>query len=142
MHHDLWAIAQRIDDAFHARDLDGIAAHWADDIVYEAPGISLKGIAARRAAEQVWLDAFPDARVSVRSHRIDGDNIIIESTVRGTHAGSLNAGGMTIPPTGKTISGEYAVFLQFRDGKIVKQRIYFDRLKLMQDIGLIPSQEP
>lgn len=141
MNHDLWAIAQRIDDAFHARDLDGIAAYWADDIQYDAPGVSLQGIPARRIAEQVWFDAFPDARIIVRSHRVEGDSIIIESTMTGTHSGTLQAGGMTIPPTGKAISGEYAVFLQFRDGKIAKQRIYFDRLKLMQDIGLIPNPE-
>jgi ketosteroid isomerase-like protein len=141
MSHDLWAIAQRIDDAFHARDLDGIAAHWADDIVYEAPGVSLQGIPARRIAEQVWFDAFPDAHITVRAHRVDGDSLIIESTMQGTHTGPLQAGGMTIPPTGKTISGEYAVFLWFRGGKIARQRIYFDRLKLMQDIGLIPNAE-
>lgn len=141
MSFDYWAIAQRIDDAFHARDLDGIAAYWAEDIEYDAPGVSLRGIPARRVAEQVWFDAFPDARISVRSHRIEGDQLIIESTITGTHQGPLQAGGMTIPPTGKSISGEYAVFLTFRNGKIAKQRIYFDRLKLMQDFGLIPNPE-
>jgi ketosteroid isomerase-like protein len=141
MSHDLWAIAQRIDDAFHARDLEAIAAHWAEDIEYDAPGLSLRGISARRVAEQIWFDAFPDARINVRAHRVFGEALIIESTMTGKHAGPLQAGGMTIPPTGKAISGDYAVFLWFRDGKIAKQHIYFDRLKLMQDIGLIPHPE-
>jgi ketosteroid isomerase-like protein len=141
MTHDLWAIAQRIDDAFNAGDLDSIAAHWHDDIEYDAPGISLRGIEARRVAEQVWLGAFPDARITVRSHRVDSDFLLMESTMTGTHSGSMQAGGMTIPPTGRTISGQYAVLLWFVDGKIARQRIYFDRLKLMHDIGLLPNPD-
>jgi predicted ester cyclase len=141
MSHDLWAIAQTIDDAFHARDIEGIAKYWDDDIAYEAPGVSLIGKDARRLAEKVWFDAFPDARINVRSHLVDGDFLLIESTMTGTHTGPLSANGMTIPPTGRKMGGDYAVFLHFRAGKIVKQRIYFDRLKLMQDIGLIPGAE-
>ena len=141
MSQDLWAIAQEIDEAFHARDLDGIAKYWDNEIVYEAPGVLTVGKQARRLAEQVWFDAFSDARIHVRSHLVKEDFLLIESTMTGTHSGPLVANGMTIPPTGRAISGEYAVFLHFHRGKIVKQRIYFDRLKLMQDIGLIAGME-
>lgn len=139
MSYDLWDIAQTIDRAFHARDIEGIATYWDDEIAYDAPGVSLTGKDARRLAEQVWLNAFPDAHIHVRRHFVGQDFVLMESTMTGTHTGPFQTGEMTIPPTGRTITGDYAVLLHFREGKIIKQRIYFDRLKLMLDIGLGPT---
>lgn len=136
---DLTALAGRIDDAFHARDMDALAAFWDDDIIYDAPGIALRGKALRYGAEQVWFDAFPDARIAVRSITQIGDALVIESTMTGTHAGPLATPVGQIPPTGRRITGEYCSMLWFSGEKIVRQRIYFDRLTLLQDLGVVPG---
>jgi ketosteroid isomerase-like protein len=136
-----WAIAQRIDAAFHSRDIEALAAFWDEDIDYATPDVHLVGKPARKMAEQALLDAFPDARIVERGYTESADFIAIEGTMTGVHLGPLSIGGMVVPPTHRTISSDYAALLWFREGKIVRQRLYFDRLALAQQLGLAPSPE-
>ena len=136
-----WAIAQRIDAAFHSRDIEALAAFWDAEIDYATPDVQLIGKPARKLAEQALLDAFPDARIIERGYTESVDFIAIEGTMTGAHLGPLSIGGMVVPPTNRTISSDYVALLWFRDAKIVRQRLYFDRLALAQQLGLSPSPQ-
>jgi ketosteroid isomerase-like protein len=136
-----WAIAQRIDAAFHDRDIEALADFWDDNIDYATPDVQLVGKSARKLAEQALLAAFPDARIVERGYTQNNDFIAIEGTMTGVHLGPLSIGGMVVPPTLRNISSDYAALLWFRDGKIIKQRLYFDRLALAEQLGLAPKSE-
>jgi ketosteroid isomerase-like protein len=134
------ALAQRIDAAFHARDIDALAEFWHDDIEYTSADVQLAGKPARKLAEVALLEAFPDARITERGYTQTEDFIAIEGTMSGTHLGPLNMAGSVISPTRRAVSTDYAALLWFREGRIVRQRLYYDRLVLAEQLGLVPAQ--
>jgi len=43
-----------------------------------------------------------------------------------------------IPPTGKLIEIDIVVFIDFRDGLMAAERIYWDQASVLKQIGLLP----
>jgi len=81
--------------------------------------------------------AFPDMRMSFDDQIADGDKVVTRWTANGTHQGQLDA----IPATGRLarISG---IFIhQLTDGEITESWTSFDRLGLLQQLGVIPSAD-
>ncbi|MFT3811038.1 MAG: ester cyclase [Micropepsaceae bacterium] len=123
--------------AFRRGDLAAIAAHWADDVDYRAPGVALRGHAARVEAETVWLNAFSENGVDTYARFEKGDEIVDFAIMSGRHTGPLALpGGATLPATGAAFSGPYAARYTIRDGKVVTQEVIYDRLTLVGALGL------
>jgi ketosteroid isomerase-like protein len=126
-------------DTFNAHDLDGFAAVLADDVVFEAPGgLRGEGKAACAAFFGSWFDAFPDARVDVHGLHVIGDVAVEEGIFTGTHDGVLAGPTGDTPPTGRSVRIDYLQVLRFRDGKHVSFNLMFDRLQLLEQLGLVP----
>lgn len=126
--------------AFRRGDLAAIAAHWHDDVVYEAPGVTLEGKAARTVAETVWLNAFSENDVQTSARYVDGDEIVDFCTMSGLHSGPLAlAGGGELQATGARLSGPYVARYRIRDDKVVFQQVIYDRLALVQSLGAVPQ---
>ena len=82
-------------------------------------------------------EAFPDQRNElVRMHHAD-DAVIVEFDLKGTHEGELRG----IPPTGKEFTCRTLAIFEFEpDGEgIVCERVYFDVLTIMAQLGLLPG---
>jgi steroid delta-isomerase-like uncharacterized protein len=77
--------------------------------------------------------AFPDWHSTVEEMLVDGDRVVERWTGRGTHRGEFRG----IPPTGKSVSVPGVVFYCIVDGKIAEFRGQFDRMSLMQQLGVI-----
>jgi SnoaL-like polyketide cyclase len=76
-------------------------------------------------------------RMSFDDQIADGDKVVTRWTANGTHQGQLDA----IPATGRLarISG---IFIhQLTDGEITESWTSFDRLGLLQQLGVIPSAD-
>jgi ketosteroid isomerase-like protein len=117
-------------DAFNAHDLDRIAELLADDVVFRAPGEP--GGAGKAACVQFygnWLDAFPDARLDVHTVHLTDDVAVEEGTFTGTHTG--------IARTERSVELDYVQVVRFCDGKQVALTLTFDRLLLLEQLGLI-----
>jgi hypothetical protein len=140
---NMLAPALIVDDmlsAFRAGKLRAISHHWATDIVYEAPGISTQGKAARIAAEQVWLTAFSDNCLDVVARYQVTDEVIDFCTMSGCHSGPiLFPGGGSLPATNKQISGTFVSRYRIRNGKVIFQQVIYDRLALMKSLGAAPA---
>jgi steroid delta-isomerase-like uncharacterized protein len=79
--------------------------------------------------------AFPDQRHdSVRLHHTD-DAVIAEFDLLGTHLGEL----MGIPPTGKSFRCPVIAIFFFDGEKIANERIYFDTMTIMSQLGIAAS---
>ena len=65
--------------------------------------------------------------------------MIEEGTFSGTHEGILHTAAGEIPPTGRAMSIDYIQVLHFRDGKHVSFNLMFDRLAMLEQLGLIPT---
>ena len=127
-------------DTFNAHDLDGFTSVLADDAVFRAPGgINGQGKAACAQFFAGWFGAFPDAHVEVHAIHISGDAATEEGTFTGTHDGILYGPAGNIPPTGRQVTVDYIQVLRFRDGKHISFNLMYDRLLMLEQLGLLPA---
>ena len=131
---------ERGTETFNAHDKEGFAQVLADDVVFEAPGgIRGEGKAACVGFYGSWFDAFPDAHVEVHGLHLLDDIAVEEGTFTGTQNGVLRSPTGDIPPTGRSVRLDYIQVLRFRDGKHVSFNLMFDRLEMLEQLGLIPA---
>ena len=127
--------------AFNAHDFDTFAAVLADDVGCEAPGgARFSGKQACVEFYRGWIEAFPDARVEVDAvHNVDDRLIVEEGEFTGTHDGPLCTPSGEIPATGRSVTVPYIHLLRFRDGKHVFFGLMFDRLQMLEQLGIVPA---
>jgi steroid delta-isomerase-like uncharacterized protein len=90
--------------------------------------------AVRRYFEETRA-AFPDQRNElVQLHHAD-DAVIVEFDLKGTHRGSLRG----IPPTGKEFTCRTLALFLFDGDKLVCERVYFDLLTILGQLGIAAS---
>src|SRR5215212_4581109 len=84
------------------------------------------------------LEALNARDLSVWSqHLAEGDHVLIHWTASGTHAERLaTITGETIPPTRRRVRVSGALLTEVRDGKIVREWIYWDQLSLLAQLGI------
>jgi steroid delta-isomerase-like uncharacterized protein len=134
---------ERGTDTFNAHDIDGFAAVLAEDVVFHAPGgMHGEGRTACAAFFGSWFDAFPDTHVEVHAVNFTDDVAVEEGTFTGTHNGILRTPSGDFPPTGRTVKVGYIQVLQFRDGKHTSFHLMFDRLQMLEQLGLAPAPAP
>jgi steroid delta-isomerase-like uncharacterized protein len=139
---DNLSIARRLYDGWNERAFEEIADHTTDDseLVIVGTGDVFKGREGALRYNQNWADGFPDGRITVDNMVAAGDTVVAEFTGRGTHTGTLRTSMGDIPATGKSLTLKLCDVLEFRDGKIVRQRSYFDSGSMMAQLGLLPEQ--
>ena len=131
---------QRGTDTFNAHDIDGFAAALADDVVFSAPGpIGGAGKAACAEFFAGWFRAFPDARVDVHDVHFIDDVAVEVGTFSGTHDGVLHSPAGDVPPTRRPVSLDYLQVIRFRDGKHASFNLMFDRLLMLEQLGLMAA---
>jgi len=125
---------------FNAHDLDGFTEVLSEDVVFKAPGgIHGEGKTSCAAFFGSWFAAFPNARVDVKAVHIIDDVAVEEGTFTGTQSGVLHGPMGDIPPTGRSVAVEYIQVLRFRDGKHISFNLMFDRLTMLEQLGLVPA---
>ncbi len=82
---------------------------------------------------QMYASAFPDARLDIKHVYVQGNTAIAEMAYSGTHKGEL----MGIAPTGKSIAGIICNVVELRDGKIYREREYFDMMHMLSQLGVV-----
>lgn len=127
-------------DTVNAHDIDAFTSVLADDVAYQAPGgISGRGKTACAEFFAGWWGAFPDAHLEVRALHISGDVAAEVGTFTGTHHGVLHTPAGDIPPTGRPVAVDYVHAIRYRDGKHVSFNPMFDRLQMLEQLGLVPA---
>lgn len=115
--------------SFNAHDLDALANVLADDVVCRVPGGAQEtGRAACVELHRRWLADFPDARVEVRARHVIDDVVVEEGTFRGRHDG--------VARTGRSVCVDYVRVARIRHGKHVSVSLTFDRLLMLEQLGL------
>ena len=132
-HHDLAALAREAIAAWNSHDPSRVAAIAADDIVIEGDALAapIRDREAFRQFAQIYMDAFSDLRFEFREPLVIGDTVVTEWHSIGTHDGPL----MGIAPTGRTGSVNGCTVDEYRDGKVVRQRVYWDSATLFRQLG-------
>jgi steroid delta-isomerase-like uncharacterized protein len=131
---------ERGTNTFNAHDVDGFKEVLADDVVFTAPGgMRGEGKEACAAFFASWFAGYPDAHVDLHDVYFVDDVAVEEGTFTGTHDGVLHTPTGDIPPTGRQVAVDYIQVLRFRDGKHVSFNLMFDRLLMLEQLGLVPT---
>jgi predicted ester cyclase len=81
--------------------------------------------------------AFPDGQITIEEIIAEGDTIALRGTFHGTQTGQFQ----DIPPTGKTVTVPALDMYRLSEGKIVEHWGGPNQLRLLQQLGAIPSME-
>jgi len=126
-------------ETFNAHDVRGFGEVLDGDVVFEAPGGARgKGKAACLEFYGSWFQAFPDAHVDIHGLHILDDVAVEEGTFTGTHRGVLRTPTGDVPPTGRPVRIPYIQVLRIREGKHTSFTLMFDRLLMLEQLGLVP----
>jgi len=72
---------------------------------------------------------------TVTNRVVTEDTIVEEAKVRLVHSKQMDWFLPGIPPTNKPIEVELVIVIEFRDGKMAAERIYWDQAVVLQQIG-------
>ena len=133
------SLARRIwEDVFNGRNLDLADELIAPDAVnHEAgPGAPSRGPESLKAAV-TWLStAFPDMHMAIDDVVAEGDKVVLQTTMTGTHQGPF----MGIEPTGRRFAQRQVHILRIQDGQAVEHWAVRDDLGFMQQLDAIPAR--
>ena len=101
-----------------------------------ATGEVYDGEAAVREYFAETRRAFPDQRNELIALRHADDAVIVEFFLLGTHLGPLRS----LPATGRAFRCRMTALFIFEGERIVCERVYFDQLTIMRQLGL--AHEP
>ena len=79
---------------------------------------------------------FPDLELTLDDLFGDGDLVASRWTLRGTHTEEW----FGTPATGKWAEWAGVVLSRFEDGKVAEEWFNFDQLRLLQQLGIIPTE--
>ena len=120
-------------------DWDGVIATFAHPR-YEmyGSGTVFDGEAAVRGYFAASRTPFPDQGNEIIALAADGDTVLVEFWLTGTHLGPLKLGGRTLAPTGKSFRVRMAGSFEFAPGsdKIICERPYYDQGAVLQALGI------
>jgi ketosteroid isomerase-like protein len=132
-------IANIVEDAFNAHDEEALRAAYTEDAVLDAPGAHVKGPEAVTAYTMNWLTAFPDFKTTTLVEYAAGDWATILFTYAGTHTATFIGPDGDVPATNRRIEGRGAQIMRISGEKIAEEYLYFDRLEMMTQLGLLPE---
>jgi steroid delta-isomerase-like uncharacterized protein len=136
---------ERLDDqgiaAWNDHDAEAWAALFADDAVVSdwTNPEAMRGKDGARSLFTAWVGAFPDMKVEVVSRVVGDDAVAAEVRFNGTNTGSMNMGGMDVPPTNKSVMGRGAYIARARNGAITEFRALPDAAGMMMQLGFGPQ---
>lgn len=124
---------------FNAHDVSALVELYAPNAELRASGgMVAKGREEIKRFQQGWIQGFPDAKVRSERLTVSGSTVIEEGVFTGTHTGSFPTPMGDIPPTGRKLEGPYVNIYDFEGDQVVRDRLIFDRLELLEKLGLAP----
>lgn len=126
-------------EAFNQHDVAAFGACYSlgaqvSDPMYPTP---LEGVDAVRDDMESFFRAFPDIHAEIGEVLVDGDRVVCQCTVTGTHKGPLASPEGELPATGNPLSFDVAVLFRLDEKhQIVEERRYFDLANFMRQLGI------
>lgn len=130
------ALILRHVEAENAHRMEDTLATLHPDCVFEDVALqrTFRGREGAREYYRMWWEAL---RIVIapggddRRMWTDDGLYVAETRFTGVHAGPF----LGIPPTGRSVSFRFAVFVPFRDGLMAGERFYYDLDGLLQQLG-------
>jgi steroid delta-isomerase-like uncharacterized protein len=115
------------------RDRDVVSS----DIVHVNAAVgTVTGIEAFLAFATGFKQAFPDLRWEMREFIEGSDTVVVEGVILGTNTGPMVGPWGFLPATGRRVVLPFCDIWKVRNGRIVENRIYYDQLTFLSQLGL------
>ncbi len=85
----------------------------------------------------MWITAFPDAMIEVKSHQVNGNRVVSRFIGKGTFTGQMPApDGSMIQGSGQRLEMEFTQDAEVADGMITRATTTYDMGEFMRQLGL------
>jgi carboxymethylenebutenolidase len=81
----------------------------------------------------------PDTQVALLSRTVGDDRVVDEMILSFTHTTEMDWMLPGVPPTGKRVEVPTVGVVEFKDGKIVSEHIYWDQASVLVQVGLLDA---
>jgi steroid delta-isomerase-like uncharacterized protein len=122
-------------EALNARDFGRAAGAVSESCRWESVAAETVHLGSRPIVQglRAFAESFPDLRIAVESLTASGDRVVVEWAASGTFEGVPFRGE---EPNGRAFRRRGCAVAEVRGGKIVRYRDYYDRLTLLDQLGL------
>jgi predicted ester cyclase len=128
-------IRQVINEVVNNGNLASIDALFATNYIgHFSDGTVLRGSEGFKQFIIMLRGAFPDIQYNIENIACDGNLTAVRTSFTGTNNGSLRG----IPPTGKKVTMQEALFYRWEGDKIVEEWQFINQLVMLQQFGIIP----
>jgi steroid delta-isomerase-like uncharacterized protein len=118
--------------------LDEVLA--TDYVFHDAAGSMVRDIGTLKRNIAAWRTACPDFYITFEDAFAAGDKVVLRWTVHATHQREGEVALLrNVPPTGKQVRFFGMDIYHCRNGKIVEGWRSWDRLGLLQQVGVVPT---
>lgn len=135
----LWA--EHLKGEFETKDVEATLATMVEDAYVNHMPVNTggRGKAALRAFyRDDFIPAWPEDMQMTPVNRVVGaGQLVDELRTTFTHSRSMPWLLPNVSPTGKTITMDIVVVVQFRGDKLACERIYWDHASVLRQVGLL-----
>ena len=123
-------IARQAVEAFLAGDWERAFQDFDQAVIWEeTPGLgpdadTYRGVEAAREASEKWLEMWAEYEFSVERYVDAGDDVVVLARERGHGSAS-----------GATVEREFAEVSTFREGKIIRNRLFANWAEALEAAG-------
>jgi steroid delta-isomerase-like uncharacterized protein len=131
------ALAKRfLDEIWNRKKPKMIHQFIASDYLRHSPNGTIRGAEGLEKEYDTYVTAFPDCHIRVDDAVGEGDRVVLRYTVAGTNTGKL----LDTPATRKSVTIPGVAFFRIVKGKIAEEHVTWDRLDMMQQLGIEPAK--
>lgn len=131
-----------LDDAWNAQDWDEFTTRHSEHVAVYWPGKTTptRGKKSHKDEAIEFFHTFPDNHIENNPYMIlfgQGDWTCSVAKFSGSMKGPMKGpDGKMIPPTNKKFQVEFCTVAQWKNGEILVEKLFYDAVGLMQQIGL------
>jgi carboxymethylenebutenolidase len=138
---DLWD--EHVRDEFALKDANAALDTMTPDAYVNHVPVLTGGV-GRQELREFYADHFipkmpADTEIVPISRTIGGERLVDEMIIRFTHSIEIDWMLPGIAPTGKRVECATVAIIQFRDGKLFNEHIYWDQASVLVQLGLLDS---
>jgi predicted ester cyclase len=136
-------LMKTLDDAWNSQDWDTFEERHADKVAVYWPGQPepTRGLHNHREESIEFFNIFPDNHLVNNPYKIlfsNDDYTCSVADFTGTFKGPMKGlDGKMIQPTNKKFHLEFCTVAQWKNGKILEERLFYDQVGMLKQIGAI-----
>jgi carboxymethylenebutenolidase len=135
--------AEHLRHEFETRDVEATLATMVEDATVNHVPVNTGGqgkAALRTFYRDVFIGSWPDDLEMTTTNRVLGpDQLVEEARLRFTHKNRMDWFLPGVPATTRVVEVDFVIVVQFRDGKLAHERIYWDQATVLRQVGLIAA---